>query len=266
MGDLSPLEEGAVEQFGEFLARLEATPMNRSYKMLVLLAMLGEDALPGRISIERLTERFADLARRYPGARTELDRVLHAPDALRQLIESNPIAAWTGGRGMGGASYFAYEDGEFATTFAVPEELREPLQDLVRELVEWRLVAYLAGKQAGGRDRVVAQVSRPQDRPILFLPDRERVEDVPEGWQTVVIDGEELQANFGKVAVDEVTRPGSTQNILPEILRKWYGSDAGQPGRRQSVVFERAQHGYTMRPAAEAGEARADEEGESAEE
>jgi hypothetical protein len=155
----------------------------------------------------------------------------------------------------------------FSTTFAVPDELREPLRDLVRELVEWRLVAYLARRQdSSGRDRVVASLSHSSGRPILFLPDRTRVEDVPEGWQTIVVDGEELQANFRKIAVNVVTRPGSTENILPEILRKWYGSDAGLPGRRHNVVFERSQHGYAMRPAAEAEEAHADEDGESAEE
>jgi hypothetical protein len=254
-----------VERFGEFLARLQNTRMNRSYKMLVLLAMLGEDAFPGSISIKRLTERFAELARRYTGARTELDAVFDT-DTLRQLIESNPVQAWTGGRGMGDTSYFAYADGEFSTTFSVSEELREPLQDLVRELVEWRLVSYLARRQdSSGRDRVVTSVSHSSGRPILFLPDREVVEDVPEGWQTIVVDGEELQANFKKIAVNVVTRPGSTENILPEILRKWYGSDAGQPGRRQSVVFERAQHGYAMRPA-EPEEGGADERKEPAEE
>ena len=37
--------------------------------------------------------------------------------ALIRLLEQNPIAAWAGGKGTGGVSYFAYEDGTFRTTF-----------------------------------------------------------------------------------------------------------------------------------------------------
>jgi superfamily II DNA or RNA helicase/HKD family nuclease len=252
MGDLSEPEQQVLERFGDFLAHLEVTPMTRSYKMLVLLAMLGEGAFPGTINIDRLTERFADLARRYAAVRTEVGDRLEAPGELRQLIESNPINAWTGGRGTGDTAYFAYTDGRFSTTFAVTNELRESLQDLVREIVEWRLVVYLErAPHTGETDRLVAKVSHAGGRPILFLPDRDKVPGIPEGWQDVVIDGELLQANFVKIAVNVVTRPGSAENLLPDILRRWYGADAGRPGRSHSVVFKRHGSAYTMVPASE---------------
>ena len=255
MGDLSPAAEQLLDRFGDLFAQLEVTPMTKSYKMLVLLAMLDEDAFPGSVCIDRLTERFADLARRYVAIRTELGDALETPGKLRQLIKSNPIEAWMGGRGTGGTAYFEYANDEFATTFSVTEEVRESMQDLVRELVEWRLAVYIERTpRSGDADRVVAKVSHAGGRPMLFLPDREKTQGVPEGWQSVVIDGEELQANFVKVAVNVVTRPGSTDNILPDILRQWYGSDAGRPGRTHSVVFERRGNTYAMVPASEAAE------------
>lgn len=251
MGDLTPEQVETRERVGGFLAGLETTGMTKSYKMLVLQAMLAEDALPGRIGIEQLVERFGELARRDAVLRTELGEAVEdaaalgggsSPDqtrALRDLIVRNPIAAWTGAGALGETRYFTFSGRELSTTFAVPDELRVPLQELVRELVEWRLGVYLS-RTAGARgaDRIVCRVSHTGERPILFLPDRSRNPGIPEGWRDVMIEGEEYQANFVKIAVNVVTRVGSSENVLPEILRGWFGEEAGRPGRGEEVVFE----------------------------
>jgi hypothetical protein len=46
MGDLSPEHQRVRDQLGPLLERLEVTQMTKSYKMLVLLAMIGGDRLP----------------------------------------------------------------------------------------------------------------------------------------------------------------------------------------------------------------------------
>lgn len=232
-----------------FLAELEVTRMNRSYKMLVLLAMLAEDAFPGAIDLDRLTGRFAELARRYAVVRTELGRRLDDRNRLRRVIEENPVKAWVGGRGTGGVSYFSFSDDRFSTTFDVPDELREPLQDLVRELVEWRLAAHIErSRQEAGAERIVATVGHTHGKPALLLAAPEpRIG--PHGvWHEVVIDGERLHARFEKDSVPEIVRPGSSDNLLPEILRRWYGSGSGGDWQRE-VVFERSGHAYTVAPA-----------------
>jgi hypothetical protein len=38
------------------------------------------------------------------------------------------------------------------------------------------------------------------------------------------------------------------ENLFPEVLRGWFGTQAGQPGTQQSVVFERAGSVWIMRP------------------
>ncbi|MGH7333364.1 MAG: DEAD/DEAH box helicase family protein [Candidatus Rokuibacteriota bacterium] len=43
-----------VPRVHEFLEELETTPMTKSYKMIVLLAMLNEDRLPGSVTIDEL--------------------------------------------------------------------------------------------------------------------------------------------------------------------------------------------------------------------
>ena len=46
-------------------------------------------------------------------------------------------------RGVWGRPYFAYDQGVFSSTFAVAEELRPEFHELAREVIEWRLAAYL---------------------------------------------------------------------------------------------------------------------------
>lgn len=249
MGDLTPEQEAAYEHLGAFLEQLEVTPMTRSYKMLVLQAMLAEEAFPGGIRIKRLTERFAHFARRYASVRNEVGDALEDPAALRRLIEENPIRAWAGGAGTGGTAYFRYEDGRFSTDFTLPAELHEPARDLVQEIVDWRLTTYVDrhGGEAGA-DRILCNVSHANGRPILFLPDREKHRGIPEGWRTMLANDEEYQARFVKIAVNVVTRPGSTRNALPDILRGWFGAEAGAPGRGDRVLFVRQGAVYIMRP------------------
>lgn len=58
MGDFTPVQEAAFSSTHEFLDSLETTPMTKSFKMLTLLALLNEDALPGEMSIDDLVRAF----------------------------------------------------------------------------------------------------------------------------------------------------------------------------------------------------------------
>jgi superfamily II DNA or RNA helicase/diadenosine tetraphosphate (Ap4A) HIT family hydrolase len=249
MGDLTDQQAGSSQQQRDFLEQLEVTPMTRSYKMLVLLAMIGADAFPGSISVEELTRRFGELARRSAALRADVGADLEDPAKLQRLVVDNPVRAWAGGKGMGGDAFFEYEDGHFSTTFSVPEIEREALQDLARELAEWRLTVY-ARRTAHGTstDRIVCRVIQSNGRPFLKLPDRARQPGIPEGWQEVLAGDRELQAKFVKIAVNVMVRPGSDENVLPEVLRDWFGPEAGHPGRVHDVVLDRHGDTYVMSP------------------
>ena len=225
--------------------------MTRSYKMLVLQAMLGADAFPGSISLDQLAERFRGLARRHASIRNELGDALDEPEKLRRLLKENPIAAWVGGAGTGQVPYFTFEGDVFATAFSVPTELREAAQDLTEELVDWRLSEYLVrSRDAQGPDRFLCRVSHASGRPILFLPDCQSMPGLPEGWREINVDGSPFQANFRKVAINVVNARGSDENALPELLRGWFGPEAGRPGRTDAVLFTIMGSGYRMTRAA----------------
>jgi superfamily II DNA or RNA helicase/diadenosine tetraphosphate (Ap4A) HIT family hydrolase len=249
MGDLSEDEKQEESQLRTFLTMLEATPMTKSFKMLVLLAIIAEGAFPGEVSIAQLVERVQQLARRSVTLRTELGESLEDPIKLRLLLEQHPISAWVAGRGTGGESYFKYEKGSFGTTFSVSPGQHSVAARLVRELADWRLAVYL--RRAGSLDgapRIICKVSHSGGSPILFLPSRDRTPGVPESWVDVTANGQSYQANFVKIAVNVMHSAESPHNALPQVLRGWFGEGAGLPGSTHQVAFTREGDGYRLEP------------------
>ena len=249
MGDLNPAESAALDRHSALLESLEITPMTKSFKMLVLLAMLNRGHFPGEIRIGELAEAFGELARRSARLREDVGPTLDETGALVRLIEENPIAAWVEGKGTGGAPFFTYKDDVFGTSLSVADEVRDGLQRMVRELVDWRLAEYLQRPLADGAlsEEMVCKVSHAAGRPIIFL-DRKKYPHVPEGWANVSVEGEVYRANFVKVAVNVVRRPGSEPNELPAIVRRWFGPDAGAPGTNFFVSFKRSGGLLTLTP------------------
>lgn len=249
MGGLTDAQTDVYQRLTGFLDALESTPMTKSFKMVLLLAMLADDALPGEVRLDRLTHRFGELARRYGLVRTEIGDALEDPVALTRLIVENPVRAWAEARGTGGTAYFRFVQDRFSTAFDVPAELRDATRELVRELVEYRLGVYLRRiSMDSGADRIVCKVSHSGGRPILFLPPRDRTANLPEGWVDVVANGVEYQANFVKIAVNVLQRRGGEGNDLPEVLHGWFGPDAGLPGMTHSVEFVRSGERYALAP------------------
>lgn len=250
-GDVSPQERAAIKATEEFLRALETTPMAKSYKMLVLLAMIGKDAFPGAIPLTQLTKDVARRGRRSALLAAELGPALGDEQRLKTLLLENPITAWTGGKGTGGTAYFVLEGEQFRSLLECPQEATGHLREFARELCEWRLAQYLQRLQSDLKHvpRFVCPVSHSSGRPILILPDREANPSIPEGWTTVETDAGALELNFAKANVSAARRPGETENVLSRVIRQWFGPSAELPGRAQrEVIFYWEDVGYRMMP------------------
>ena len=94
------------------------------------------------------------------------------------------------------------------------------------------------------------KVSHSGGRALLFLPDRASTPGIPEGWHPVVVDGKSLQANFVKIALNVVRSVDADENVLPAILRGWFGPDAGMPGTDYKVLCEEGEEGWLLKPLA----------------
>ena len=103
--------------------------------------------------------------------------------ALIRHLESNPIAAWIGGRGTGDQSFFSYQDQQFSSRIPFAPELREALQELTRELAEWRLAEYLSRPDLAtvAPESFACKVLHSGGKPSLFLPDRAKHPNLPAG-------------------------------------------------------------------------------------
>ena len=195
-GDLTVGEAAAVDAAGEFLKAVEATQMTKSFKMLTLLAMLNRDSIPGSISIADLVSEFRRLARRSDKLRSDVGDALENDGELRTLILDNPVAAWCGGLGTGGTKYFTCDGSMFQSVLNISPEYREEFQDLLREIVDWRLVEYLRRGEAVSESGFLCKVIHNESRPILKLPNRIKVAGIPQGWTEVTINGSVHFANF----------------------------------------------------------------------
>jgi hypothetical protein len=98
MGDLTAEQQRARTRCEGFITALDTTEMVKSYKMLVLLAMIDAEQFPGAMAIDDLARAVERLAARTTGAGADIGSALSDRRALIRLLEQNPIAAQSGGK------------------------------------------------------------------------------------------------------------------------------------------------------------------------
>jgi superfamily II DNA or RNA helicase/diadenosine tetraphosphate (Ap4A) HIT family hydrolase len=139
---LSSDESETFKANRRFLESLDVTPMTKSYKMLVLLAMIAEGRFPGGIEIDSLVNAFRHQAMGTMALRADVGNVMDSNASLRRMLEQNPINAWVGGHGTADESFFRYTDDVFSTNEKLTHNQSGCLGSLTRELCEWRLAVY----------------------------------------------------------------------------------------------------------------------------
>ena len=142
--------------------------------------------------------------------------------------------------------YFAYENRDFSTNIVVDAQDREAFAELTREIVDWRLAKYLSRAAESESDAVQCKVIQSNGRPIIKLPDGDARQLLPEGPQTVLIDGKNYTATFAKIAINLVEDAAGEGNVLAGIMRRWFGPDAGQPGTQFTVDIRRGEGGWEI--------------------
>jgi superfamily II DNA or RNA helicase/HKD family nuclease/diadenosine tetraphosphate (Ap4A) HIT family hydrolase len=241
LGALNADEQTALTTYGALLKDIASTKMEKTYKMVLLQAMLDADALPGAIGIDALVAGVTRRASRSARLQEDFSVPLTDAAAIRRLLLKYPIPKLETGK------QFVFSEGEFRSVATVRPEHRDTVARMVRELVEWRLADHLGAKPASAT-RMIYRVSHSAaNKPILFL-NRDKNAETAEGWTSIVIDGQTLEGNFGKIALNVVRRPGEQENLLPSLLRGWFGTEAGVSGSQHKVACERGAEGWELRP------------------
>lgn len=251
-GDLTAEELRAFESGREWFKELEGTSMSKCFKMVLLEALLEEDALGRGMPLADLASRSLDLLKRSPELLKDLEGVKALGDSLnpnpRKFLaywKENPVNAWTGGK-----AWFRVEGEHFVPRLPVPADAKDAFADLTRELVDYRLAQYRARERESTQGTAFeAKVFWNQRDPILKLPDRKNRPDMPNGNTDVRLpDGSLWQFRFVKIAVNVAGPVGQDGNQLPDLMRRWFGMAAGKPGTNFRVRFTPAPDGWWVEP------------------
>jgi superfamily II DNA or RNA helicase len=148
MGDLLPAEDEVLGAHQAFLREVETTSMTKSFKMVLLDALLEVDGWRKPKTLAVIAEQsWRVLQRRRP-------LLADLPDSLDKVIVGNeaewiaywtrnPINAWIGGNLKAAASsFFSLSDDRFLPEFSVSPENYEAFESMLQELLDYRLAAY----------------------------------------------------------------------------------------------------------------------------
>jgi len=149
MGDLTEPESAVADQFAALLLEVESTAMTKSFKMVLLEALLDLDGLRQPVPLDALAQRSRHVLERRRPLLADLppaERSLAGTDAAwTRYWRKNPVHAWIGGnRSRGEQAFFKLEGSTFGLVHGVSAELLPVLEAMLRELLEQRLAAYEA--------------------------------------------------------------------------------------------------------------------------
>jgi superfamily II DNA or RNA helicase/diadenosine tetraphosphate (Ap4A) HIT family hydrolase len=223
---LSAQDVRLIEQYRAWWRELCVTAMTKSFKMLVLLGMQHQNAWSRKMSWEELAIEFQRLAQRWKGVREEIAVEIDDVTSLARYVRDNPGKAW--GRG----EYFSSDRDGIELKLVVADEDVEAFGEMVREVAEWRLLERGWKSEAGDERGIRLKLMQAKGRVILKLPQKQRAE-LPQGDVVMMIEGKEYVARFAKEYVN-VVRLGE-ENVLSELMREWFGEQAGGRGTRHEV-------------------------------
>jgi hypothetical protein len=223
------------------LNELEKTPMTRSYKTVVLDAMLESGRFQTSISLDDLSAHFrqhfskAHFSRDIVG--TDIADVMHiAAPVLDTYVVVNPVNAWIGGNTTGPSSWFAYDAGTRTFSYIGPiASDDDAFAEAIQERVDWRLETYLSRPGPG---RNTYKVIPNGDSACIMLGNASG-DGLPRsgGWKVIKVNGAFKYAKFSRVAINWIAAEPDGQNVILPELHKLLGSDLLEFNRPQRVMI-----------------------------
>jgi superfamily II DNA or RNA helicase/HKD family nuclease/predicted house-cleaning noncanonical NTP pyrophosphatase (MazG superfamily) len=238
--DLMTDEARALEALaGDFLKEVERSPMTRSFKMVVLLAMCDDDefrvTMPMSALVRAFRDYFSEDAHRDDVIGTSVEAVQTVgDDEWVNYLVRNPIAAWTRANAARTSMYFAHDSASQTLRYIGPRPRDDPASrtrfiDAVRDRASARLRMYW---QRPGPSRLVFPVipsgsagETGVSRSLCVMFGKDRA-GLPEGWHPVRVSGRVYYGKFVKVALnvlkarptDERDEPNQLSQLLESLF------------------------------------------------
>jgi superfamily II DNA or RNA helicase/diadenosine tetraphosphate (Ap4A) HIT family hydrolase/HKD family nuclease/phage repressor protein C with HTH and peptisase S24 domain len=263
-GDLNEKEAQVCEQYGDWLKMLETTALTKSYKMIVLRVLLDQQSFLTPVQLNQFARECRRYLQNHEVLRKDLQGDGHAVDhaladdpAWTKWWNKWPIDRWTDLQA--GNKWFVRDGNQFQFRSTIDPNLLVTFESLTAEIVDWRLAQYVRRwKSVPETDSGVtfeAKVSHSNGKPILFVPEKTVCPGRPVGPKAVRLpDGSRWEFKFVKVACNVAAPDGEKTNQLSDLLRNWFGPNAGLPGTGFVVRFTKEGDVWSASPVSPAGE------------
>jgi superfamily II DNA or RNA helicase/diadenosine tetraphosphate (Ap4A) HIT family hydrolase/HKD family nuclease len=263
IGLLDESEQEVVSRNSDVLAGIEKARTTKSYKLVTLMALLHLGKLRSGADVAEIAWTAHQIVIGDPRLLADTRSAKEMPDPESMTAEAWhefwlrwPLNAWTGQlRGNTSAGWFRIVRQRFLPAFDVADELGETFDAMIQELVDYRLARYLFDEMSqipeDGQLETAYRLKIIQARggqPILML-NRERNTKLPEGNTPFVANDAVYTGNFASIALNVARRDGEAGNLLPDLLRSWFGADAGLPGTLHYVELVPSESHWELRPA-----------------
>ncbi|GAB2680695.1 DEAD/DEAH box helicase family protein [Aliiglaciecola aliphaticivorans] len=157
--DLDEIELLVFTTFLDFLSDVETTNLTKSFKLILLEALLELGAFSEVVSLHDLALRSFEILKRHRPFLSDLPSEFSMVSDIESLETNkwisywrrNPVNAWVGGNKNSGKSFFKLENDKFIALFNVPDYLQETFSNMLQEIVNYRFLQYeerLAAKTA----------------------------------------------------------------------------------------------------------------------
>ena len=248
-GDLDEVEHRAWILGRGWLTDVESVPSALSASMYLLEVLIEEGGLFEGLPLGTLQARCrAHLSRCEPTLLEQMEGEQGWRDTL--------LAYWTAPPSHGRSPWFVEEDGWLVARLPLAEgddALMDALEQMTLELVDMKL-AQRRGRRVLSDEGVsgfTMRVNHNRRHPILMFTDQAQRARYPRGETNVRLSPNEVWTfRFVQIACN-VARPlHQRENRLGELLRGWFGPDAGQPGAEHFVRFRLTPDGWWVEPVA----------------
>lgn len=144
MEDLDDMELALVNRHELFLQEVETTAMTKSFKMILLQAFQQLGGWQSPPTLAKLAESSWMVLQRRPNLLPEVAAEVRDTDGSgkdwKRYWKKNPVDHWTNKK----PSFFRIEEERFVPTLSLQPEEQATFENLVQELIDYRLAAYEA--------------------------------------------------------------------------------------------------------------------------
>lgn len=246
-GHLTDAERRALDTHRSWLRELETMGASTSSRLVLLEALLDAGALYEGMALDELADCCRQRIARDGVLRRDVENVteLEALDGTamstwRSYWRENPVEAWLRSR------WFVLEGSRLVAAFSRASGVEDALAAMTSELVDLRLAQYRRrhGDTSGAEVHLCSVTWNKRD-PILSLPAALQAKG---DFEARVSDGRMWVFRCMKAFCNVAHPVGSSRNGLPDLLRGWFGPDAGRPGTSHMLRFRRSPDGWWVEP------------------